>query len=252
MMLKSRFTALLGAGALLFACLPATAADYSVSPIPVAHPVGTKTGTITIRNKDTQPVHLSVRVFAWKQSASSSMVLTPDTTLVVYPRTLNVAPGEERVVRIGLPTTPITTEVAYRVLLEQLPDPKAVLNVKGSGVVVRTNIGVPVFVEPLKPTAGQKLDGAKLGANALDVTVENDGNVHIEPTSVTAVGTDASGKQTFSVTIPGWYVLAGATQSFHFAVPAGACASTKSVSVTAGTGHNVFKGSTTQITRSCT
>ena len=251
-MFKTSLTASLAAAALLVAATPAGAADYSVSPIPVAHPVGTKTATLSIRNKDTQPVHLAVRVFSWKQSADSSMVLTPDTTLVVYPRSLSVAPGEQRVVRIGLPTTPTSTEAAYRILLEQLPDPKAVLNVKGSGVVVRTNIGVPVFIEPLKTTSAQKLDGAKLSAKSLSAVIENDGNVHIEPTTVTATGADASGKPTFSVTIPGWYVLPGATQSFRFDIPSGACASTKSVSVTAGTGHNVFKGSTTQITRSCT
>jgi hypothetical protein len=116
---------------------------------------------------------------------------------------------------------------------------------------VRTNIGVPLFLEPAKTTAAQKISGAAIKGTSLDLKLENDGDVHIEPTSVTAIGTDASGKQTFSVTTPGWYILRGATRGFNFTIPAGACASTTTIAATAGTGHNMFKGSTTQITRSC-
>lgn len=229
----------------------AIGADYSLSPIPVAVAMGTKTASMTVRNRGTEPLHLAVRVFTWNQSADSSMILTPNTTLVVYPRSLTVAPSEQRTVRIGLPAASGNEEVAYRVLFEQLPDPGALTGVKGSGVVVRTNIGVPLFVEPAKTTAAQKISGAVLKGTSLELKLENDGDVHVEPTTVSAVGTDAAGKQTFAVTTPGWYILRGATRTFTFAIPAGACAATASIAATAGTGHNVFKGTTTQITRSC-
>jgi fimbrial chaperone protein len=229
----------------------AIAADYSVSPIPVAVAIGTKTASMTVSNRDSAPLHLAVRVFTWKQSADSAMILAPDTTLVVFPRTLTIAPSAQQTVRIGLPATSGNEEVAYRVLFEQLPDPKGLTGVKGSEVVVRTNIGVPLFLEPAKTTAAQKISGAAIKGTSLDLKLENDGDVHIEPTSVTAIGTDASGKQTFSVTTPGWYILRGATRGFNFTIPAGACASTTTIAATAGTGHNMFKGSTTQITRSC-
>ncbi|MGC2128787.1 MAG: fimbria/pilus periplasmic chaperone [Candidatus Aquilonibacter sp.] len=229
----------------------AQATDYSVSPIPVAVPIGTKTASMTVRNRDAEPLRLAVRVFDWKQSADSAMILTPDTTLVVYPRTLTVAPSTQQTVRIGLPATSGNQEVAYRVLFEELPNPAALAGIKGSGVLVRTNVGVPLFVEPAKATAAQKISGAVLKRTSLDLKLENDGDVHIEPTVVTAVGTDSSGKQTFSVTTAGWYILRGATRGFTFTIPPSACASTTSIAATAGTGHNVFKGSTTQITRSC-
>ena len=232
-----------GAGAL--------ASDYSLSPIPVAVPMGTKTASMTVRNRDPHPLHLAVRVFDWKQSADSAMILTPDTTLVVYPRTLTVAPSTQQTVRIGLPAASGKQEVAYRVLFEELPDPNALTGVKGSGVLVRTNVGVPLFIEPATATAAQKIAGAVLKRTSLDLKLENDGDVHIEPTEVSAVGTDASGKQTFAVKTAGWYILRGATRGFTFTIPAGTCASTTTIAATAGTGHNVFKGSTTQITRSC-
>ncbi|MGB6986181.1 MAG: fimbria/pilus periplasmic chaperone [Candidatus Aquilonibacter sp.] len=233
----------LGAGAF--------ASDYSISPIPVAVPIGTKTASMTVRNRGSAPLHLAVRVFDWKQSADSAMILTPNTALVVYPRSLTVAPSTQQTVRIGLPATSGNEEVAYRVLFEELPDPNALAGVKGSGVVVRTNLGVPLFIEPEKSTAAQKISGAVIKRTTLDLKLENDGDVHIEPTAVSAVGTDSSGKQTFSVTTAGWYILRGATRGFTFTIPAGACASTTTIAATAGTGHNVFKGSTTQITRSC-
>jgi fimbrial chaperone protein len=251
MMNRSRVIPLVAVAALLALSAGAVAADYSVSPIPVAVPIGTKTASMTVRNRGSAPLHLAVRVFAWKQSADSAMILTPDTTLVVFPRSLTVAPSSQQTVRIGLPAVSGTQEVAYRVLFEQLPDAGALTGVKGSGVVVRTNIGIPLFIEPGKSTAAQKISGAVLSRSSLDLKLENDGDVHIEPTSVTAVGTDASGKQTFSVTTPGWYILRGATRGFTFTIPAGACASTTTIAATAGTGHNMFKGSTTQITRSC-
>ena len=134
----------------------AQATDYSVSPIPVAVPIGTKTASMTVRNRDAEPLRLAVRVFDWKQSADSAMILTPDTTLVVYPRTLTVAPSTQQTVRIGLPATSGNQEVAYRVLFEELPNPAALAGIKGSGVLVRTNVGVPLFVEPAKATAAQK------------------------------------------------------------------------------------------------
>ncbi len=233
----------LGAGAL--------GADYSVSPIPVAVPMGTKTASMTVRNRGSEALHLAVRVFDWKQSADSAMILTPNTALVVYPRSLTVAPSTQQTVRIGLPATSGNQEIAYRVLFEQLPDPNALIGVKGAGVVLRTNISVPLFIEPATATAAQKISGAVIKHTSLDLKLENDGDVHIEPTVVSAVGTDASGKQTFSVTTAGWYILRGATRGFSFTIPAGACASTTTIAATAGTGHNVFKGSTTQITRSC-
>jgi len=250
-MKRSRAIPLIVIASLLALSAGASAADYSISPIPVTAPNGAKTASITVRNRGTAPVHLAVRIFRWKQSPGSPMVLTADTTLVVYPRTLTVAPSTQQTVRVGLPQVDASTESAYRVLFEELPDPKAMAGLKGTGVVVRTNVGVPIFIEPVKTTAAQKISSAALKGSSLELGLENDGNVHIEPTSVTAVGTDGVGKQTFSVTIPGWYVLPGATQSFSFAIPAGACASTKTINATAGTGHNVFKGSTTQITRLC-
>ncbi|HTZ54983.1 MAG TPA: fimbria/pilus periplasmic chaperone [Candidatus Acidoferrum sp.] len=237
--------------ALLVLSAGAFAADYSISPIPVTVPIGTKTASMTVRNRGSEPLHLAVRVFDWKQSADSAMILTPNTALVVYPRSLTVAPSTQQTVRIGLPATSGNEEVAYRVLFEELPNPNALTGVKGSGVVVRTNIGVPLFIEPEKATAAQKISGAVIRRTSLNLDLENDGDVHIEPTVVTAVGTDSSGKQTFSVTTAGWYILRGATRGFAFTIPPNACASTTSIAATAGTGHNVFKGSTTQITRSC-
>ena len=250
-MKRSGAIALAGVVVLLAFSAGALASDYSVSPIPVAVPIGTKTAAMTVRNRGSEPLHLAVRVFDWKQSADSAMILTPDTALVVYPRTLTLAPSTQQAVRIGLPATSGNQEVAYRVLFEELPNPNALTGVKGAGVLVRTNIGVPLFVEPEKATAAQKISGASIKRTSLDLKLENDGDVHIEPTVVTAVGTDASGKQTFSVTTAGWYILRGATRGFTFTIPPGACTSTTSIAATAGTGHNVFKGSTTQITRSC-
>ncbi len=241
----------LAAAAVLALGAGARASDYAISPIPVAVPLGTKTAAMTVRNRGSAPLHLAVRVFDWKQSADSAMILTPDTTLVVYPRSLTVAPSTQQTVRIGLPATSGNQELAYRVLFEELPNPNALTAVKGSGVLVRTNVGVPLFIEPEKTTAAQKIAGAVIKRTSLDLKLENDGDVHIEPTVVSAVGTDSSGKQTFSVTTAGWYILRGATRGFTFTIPPGACASTTTIAATAGTGHNVFKGSTTQITRSC-
>lgn len=251
-MKRAHALALTVAGMLLLAfSIAARATDYSVSPIPVAVPIGTKTASMTVRNRSSEPLHLAVRVFDWKQSADSPMVLTADTTLIVYPRSMTLAPNTQRTVRIGLPAISGNQEAAYRVLFEELPDPSALAGMKGSGVAVRTNVGIPLFVEPDKATAAQKISGAVIKRTNLELKLENDGDVHIEPTVVSAVGTDASGKQTFSVTTPGWYILRGATRGFTFTIPAEACASTTTIAATAGTGRNVFKGSTTQITRSC-
>lgn len=70
--------------------------------------------------------------------------------LVATPIVLNLAPGETRVIRVGLRSqSPFDTERSYRVFVREIPSSFD----GGMGLQFAVRIGVPVFVPP----AGEKL-----------------------------------------------------------------------------------------------
>lgn len=135
------------AAMLAFACLSVTdasAASLRVAPVMLDVTGGAATTTLKVWNTDKAPVKIQVRVFLWTRDGNED-VLTPTKDVVVSPPLSTLKPGAENLIRIvRVADTPVTGREAYRVLVDQLPDPKA----KKAGVVsILVRHAIPLYFE---------------------------------------------------------------------------------------------------------
>jgi fimbrial chaperone protein len=136
------------AATIAFACLAATsagAASLRVAPILLDVASGTKMTTLHIWNADKAPVSVQVRVYLWTKKGTDD-ILTPTKDVVASPPIGTLKPGGENLIRIvRVAASPVTKRENYRVLVDQLPDPKT----QKAGVVsILVRHAIPLHFEP--------------------------------------------------------------------------------------------------------
>ena len=136
------------AAAIALACLPVTMADAAslrVAPVLLDVPSGQTSTTLRVSNDDKLPIRVQVRVYLWTHTGNKD-TLTPTKAVVASPPIGLLQPGAENLIRIvRVATTPVTARENYRVLVDQLPDPKA----QKAGVVsILVRHAIPLHFEP--------------------------------------------------------------------------------------------------------
>jgi fimbrial chaperone protein len=112
----------------------------------VRHPVA----ALEVQNTADAPTLAQLDVFAWTQEGVGDS-LVPTTDLIATPLVLNLAPGETRVVRVGLREPNHTAiERSYRLFVREV----APMFVPGTGLQFALRIGVPVFALPVDSRPG--------------------------------------------------------------------------------------------------
>lgn len=223
------------ARALLAAALLAPAAgrggDLDVSPVNVELSAKIRTALMSLRNGGATPARYQLRAYAWAQKPDGAMDLSPTRELAVFPPLLELAPGEERNVRIGTDAAPAAAERTWRVFIEELPRAESAED--AARVKVLTRIGVPVFLAPTAPVARGEL--AFLGRDGARVrlALRNTGTVRLRPAAVTLALLGADGTPVLQKALDPWYVLAGGERVYDVEVPAEACARAATVVATA-------------------
>ena len=218
----TRITAFLAAW---LAATCACAGDFGVSPIRVELDRGTKSALVTVSNEDQRPLAFQVRALAWTQDATGADRYEDTTDLVYFPQQLKIAPGANRVVRIGYKAPPGPQEKTYRLFIEELAD-AAARGPNRTGVAITLRFGVPVFLRPQAPRAAGEID-PDVQAGEARATVRNTGNVHFRIASVRFSGLDEAGATLFEHAVDGWYLLAGAQRLYRYAVPPELCSRTR-------------------------
>jgi fimbrial chaperone protein len=132
---------------LAFACLAVTdtsAASLRVAPVNLEVVGGAATTTLHVWNTDKTAVKIQVRVYRWT-TKNGQDILTPTKDVVVSPPISTLKPGAENLIRIvRVATSPVAGREAYRVLVDQLPDPKA----NKAGVVsILVRHAIPLYFE---------------------------------------------------------------------------------------------------------
>jgi fimbrial chaperone protein len=135
------------AAAIALACLPVNAADAAslrVAPVLLDVPSGQPGTTLRVSNDGKVPIRVQVRVYLWTHKGNDD-VLSPTKAIVASPPIGVLKPGAENLVRIvRVAATPVTARESYRVLVDQLPDPK-----QQAGVVsILVRHAIPLFFEP--------------------------------------------------------------------------------------------------------
>ena len=87
-----------------------------------------------------------------------------------------------------------------------------------------TKMGIPVFVQPLRPKADTSVEILGVADERLRFLVRNTGNTHVLLQDVHIQGTGVTGTSVLDRRVEGWYLLAGRERAFEQALSARECA----------------------------
>jgi fimbrial chaperone protein len=228
------------AGLISFAAVaPASAATFTVNPTQIFLSGRTTTALLTLKNDSEESLRFQLTAFAWQQTPSGEMELTPTRDVVFFPALLTLAPKEERRIRVGSSVTASTQERTYRIFVEELPPADGLA--PGSAVRVLTKMGIPIFIRPATETAAANLRDLNVRSGALHFTVANNGTVHFVPQKVAVRGLSANGERVFERDVQAWYILAGGRRDFDVEMPSSDCASVATLLVDVEFGSTAVK-----------
>ena len=199
--------------------VPTTHASMSVSPVRIDLSDEHRKDVVRVSNQDESAKSYEVSVVAWSQTKERREVYAPTEELLAVPPLFTLQPGEEQIVRLGmLQDADAITERTYRMFITELAPPQPE-EPAATGITMRVQIGVPVFVAPTAlPTATLDYVDSMQVEEQLFMQFRNSGNTHVKVTEVQFLGLGQSDKQ---VAPTGLYVLAGQTGYLPVALPEG-------------------------------
>ncbi len=153
-----------------------TGRNVEISPIMLNLGGPGSTATCTVFNNGTAPTTSQIRLRRWTQ-VDGQDVLTDTNDVVASPPIMTIAPGAKQIVRVAnLTAATGASELAYRMLLNELPEAGSLTN---NGITVLVAFNLPVFIagadaQPPQLTATfiQGVDGKPI------LRLHNDGDVH--------------------------------------------------------------------------
>jgi fimbrial chaperone protein len=169
----------------LFGCLifppPVYADGILVMPTRIHLNNSARSSEITITNNNTSQQLIRVDARSWEQKNGRD-VYAPTTDILVVPPVLSIAPGQEKVIRLGMRTVLSgMRERAFRIYVTQVAS-----KIKGQAAIgLSVRLGVPVYVSASSESDASEstssiVESAQLkGLTQVNLTVDNQGNKHI-------------------------------------------------------------------------
>jgi len=191
-----------------------------VAPIRVDLGRDARSGAVTVFNESDDRLHLQMKASEWIQDAEGKDRYEETGDILFFPRIMIFDKKEERILRVGIKGSPGAKEKAYRLFLEEIPEPS---KARGTSVAVAIRFGLPVFVKPAKEAPGGEIGALSVSAGIVSATVENRGNVPFTIRTVLFSGKNAGGEVIFAKEVPGWYLLAGASRTYSADAPPERC-----------------------------
>lgn len=177
---------------------------------------GDKATELWLENRGAATTLMQVRVFSWRQQDGQEQYQTQQT-VGASPPLVRIEPGQKQLVRlIGQVPPPAGAELAYRVLLDEIPTPQKP-GENQAGLNFQMRYSVPLFTygeglsaETARPDLSWRLVNQN-GKSALRIT--NNGNGHARLSKVSLGG------RSLSNSLFG-YVLARSSNNFPLNFPA--------------------------------
>jgi P pilus assembly chaperone PapD len=129
----------------------------------------------TIANDDRIGERFEISAASWSQNGGADRRRAAVDDVLIFPRLLELAPGESRRVRVGVLESGGDVESDYRVTVEQLFDPQP----RRPGLHFLLAYDVPLFVAPRHITIDARILAIAVRNGRAVVTIRNDGNVHV-------------------------------------------------------------------------
>jgi fimbrial chaperone protein len=220
----------------------AEASSFSVTPIKITLSGREQSALLTLLNQSDEEVRFKIATHEWKQSPKGEMELHDTKDIVIFPTMLTLGPKQERKLRVGTVVPPGPSERSYRVFVEELPPLKSPKAESQSQVRVLTKMGIPIFIEPVRPALSGLVDGLTVAKGTLGFAVKNTGNLHFLAQTIQIKALDAASATVFEKKLDGWYVLAGGTRLWEVEIPKEACAKSKVFTVDVQALETKFSG----------
>jgi len=204
---------------------PLSAGEFTILPLRVSLDRGNRAAEVTVRNEGMSSLRAQVDAKLWGQGADGKDQYEPAEGLIYFPRSLEIPPGESRIVRVGVRAAPVTREDTYRLFIEELPpvdDPSA--QPGGTTVRIFLRVGVPVFVAPAQAERKAEVTRLDMKAGQVRWTVANAGNVHFVAERVELAALARDGTRLHVRQYQERYFLAGVTKPLQAEIPPDLCA----------------------------
>jgi P pilus assembly chaperone PapD len=220
------------ASALALASATAFSATFSVFPLKVNLNAQQTTQILTIHNSGDQPLRLQVEGKNWGIGPDTGWVLGDTDDLILTPELLTVAANGDAILRVGSDSPAGDRELTYRLLITEIKDASAAPG-NGARLDVKTQLSLPVFIEPATPIKPElAINAAKRADTQMLVTLENKGTQRTDAQAVSVNLLDASGKSLEKQDSTASYVLAGNKSELRLNVKPESCAATTQVQIT--------------------
>ncbi|MGG6895518.1 fimbrial biogenesis chaperone [Rhizobium sp. BR 315] len=187
------------------------AASLRVAPTSLELIAPSGTAVLNLANDGDHTINVQVRIFKWSQTGGVER-LEPTRDVVASPPSAKMSPNGQYVVRVVRTSkTPVKIEETYRVIVDELPDPKLA---RSGTVTLIMRHSIPVFFKraDIKP-AEVSWNLSKQG-NSLLLTGRNNGGGRFRLSNLTL--TQGSAKIASRSGLVG-YVLGGATMQWPIA-----------------------------------
>ena len=218
----------------------AWASDFYVHPIRIVLGAQTPSVLLTIQNTASDPLRFQLNVFTWEQTPAGELILAPTRDIIFFPKLLTLAPGEQRIVRVGTAAPASPVEKAYRLFVEELPPFESEGQSSAGTVRVRARVGLPIFVPPANGRPAPRLAGTVVRRGHLSFELQNPGTVHVAPEGVRARGYGAGGEVVWEYEFEGWYVLANGRRTYAVDISRADCAKLHALAIEVTTGSQTL------------
>ena len=170
----------------LFACVlcwsvPASAGSFSIDPVRIQLSEARPSAVMRVENRGSAVVTVQLQAMRWSQSGNREQLDT-SRELLATPQVFRLRPGQVQVVRIAL-LRPVDEqrELAYRLLLDEVPPPPAA-DFRGLQMALR--ISMPVFVQPRSPATADLAAMMVEHDGQRQLRLHNRGQAHLQLTGL--------------------------------------------------------------------
>jgi fimbrial chaperone protein len=182
----------------------AQASSIEISPVRVDLSAKARVGVLTVHNTGEDETVMQVSLILWP-AADAEYAFEPTNDLLVTPTTFRLAGGAQQIVRVGLRgSVPSQTEVAYRLIIEEVPALQE-QDTTRMRLVVRHDL--PVFVAPAVADLHRVHMAMDCGPNGSGLQLRNFGNSHLKVLRMALLNSEtrkAEGDwKTFEYLLPG-------------------------------------------------
>jgi fimbrial chaperone protein len=205
-------------------------ASFSIDPLLIRFNADTKTVVLTITNTSSKEIRFEIKPYSWDQTPpDGTMQLTATSDIILFPPLVTLKPHGVQRVRVGTTAAQGAVEKAYRLMVEELPSGVAAPG--DTTVAVRTRVGLPVFVEATRTAVSGGIESIRLEKGVVSILLTNTGSSHAMVDSVVVRGMAASDQVLFEDSLQGWYVLAGKTRTWRYAMKPAQCKGIRAVEI---------------------